>query len=186
MGFSSGSDIKESARDQGLIPELGGFPGEGNGNPLQYSCLKNSMDRGAWWTTVHGVPKSQTWLLERISFSPTNSTKDHLNVEQLPQNNFWTVAEDTRHPERQPNLFRRKVKLKSLSHVQLFVTPWTTACQASPSMEFFRQEYWSGLPFSSPGDLPNPGTKPGSPTLEADSLTSKPPGKPFQKEVGKI
>ena len=60
MGFSSGSDIKESARDQGLIPELGGFPGEGNGNPLQYSCLKNSMDRGAWWTTVHGVPKSQT------------------------------------------------------------------------------------------------------------------------------
>ena len=39
MGFSSGSDIKESARDQGLIPELGGFPGEGNGNPLQYSCL---------------------------------------------------------------------------------------------------------------------------------------------------
>ena len=44
----------ENAEDLGLIPESGRFPGEGNGNPLQYSCLKNSMDRGAWWATVHG------------------------------------------------------------------------------------------------------------------------------------
>ena len=58
----SGSDIKESVRDLGLIPELGGFPGEGNGNPLQYSCLKNSMDRRAWRPTVHGVTKSRTEL----------------------------------------------------------------------------------------------------------------------------
>ena len=48
---------------------------------------------------------------------------------------------------------------------------------ASPSMGFSRQEYWSGLPFLSPGDLPNPGTEPGSPALEADALTSEPPGK---------
>ena len=52
------------------------------------------------------------------------------------------------------------------------------ACQAPPSMEFFRQECWSGLPFHSPGDLPNPGIKPGSPVLQADSLPSEPPGKP--------
>ena len=47
-------------RDLDLIPGSGRAPGEGNGNPLQYSCLKNPTDRGAWWTTVHGVTKSQT------------------------------------------------------------------------------------------------------------------------------
>ena len=60
-----GSDGKESAcnaRDLGSIPGLGRPPGDGNGNPLQYSCLKNSMDRGAWRATVHGVAKSQTRL----------------------------------------------------------------------------------------------------------------------------
>ena len=57
-------------------------------------------------------------------------------------------------------------------------TPWTVAYQASPSMGFSRQEYWSGLPFPSPGDLPNLGIEPGSPALEADALTSEPPGKP--------
>ena len=60
----------------------------------------------------------------------------------------------------------------SLSHVQLFVTPWTEAHQAPPSMGFSRQEYWSGLSFPSPGDLPNPGIKPGSPVLQTDALTS--------------
>ena len=59
--FPGGSDGKESAcnaGDLGLIPGLGKIPGEGNGNPLQYSCLENSMDKGAWWATVHGVAKS--------------------------------------------------------------------------------------------------------------------------------
>ena len=62
-------------------------------------------------------------------------------------------------------------------------TPWTVAHQAPPSMRFSRQEYWSGLPFPSPGDLPNPGIKPRSPALEADALTSEPPGKSEFKEV---
>ena len=57
-----------------------------------------------------------------------------------------------------------------LCHVQLFVTPWTTACQAPLSMGFPRQEHWSGLPFPSPGDLPDPGIKLMSPALPADSL----------------
>ena len=52
----------EDARDVGSIPAPGRYPGEGNGNPLQYSCLENPMDRGAWWATVHGVAKSQTRL----------------------------------------------------------------------------------------------------------------------------
>ena len=54
--------------------------------------------------------------------------------------------------------------------------PWTVAHQASPSMGFSRQEYWSGLPFPSPGDLPDPEIELGSPALEADALTSEPPG----------
>jgi len=58
------------------------------------------------------------------------------------------------------------------------VTPWTVACQASLSMGFSRQEYWSGLPCPPPGDLPNPGIKPRSPALQADFIPSEPPGKP--------
>ena len=76
-----------------------------------------------------------------------------------------------------------KVKVKSLSHVRLFGTPWTVAHQAPPSMEFSRQEYWSGLPFSSPGDLPDPGIEPGSPTLRVDTLPSEPPGKSSNYEL---
>ena len=67
-----------------------------------------------------------------------------------------------------------KVKVKSLSHVRLFVTLWTVAYQAPLSMGFSRQKYWSGLPFPSPGDFPDPGVEPGFPTLEADALTSEP------------
>ena len=65
MGFSRGAVVKNlpaSTGDSGLIPGLGRSPGEGNGSPLQYSCLENPMDRGAWWTTAHGVSKSWTRL----------------------------------------------------------------------------------------------------------------------------
>ena len=60
--------------------------------------------------------------------------------------------------------------LSCFSHVLLCVTIWTVACQASLSMAFSRQEYWSGLPFPSPGDLPDPGIKPASPAWQVDSL----------------
>ena len=66
------------------------------------------------------------------------------------------------------------------SHVQLFVTLWTVACQAPLSTGFSRQEYWNGLSFPSPGDLPDAGIKPRSPELQADSLLSEPPGKPIK------
>ena len=75
--------------------------------------------------------------------------------------------------------------MKSLSCVQLFATPWTISYQAPLSMEFPRQEYWSGLPFPSPADLPNAGTEPRSPALQADTLTSEPPGKPLEKPRAK-
>ena len=64
--------------------------------------------------------------------------------------------------------------------------PWTVACQAFPSMGFPRQEYWNGLPFPSPGDLPDPGIEPGSPALEAGTLTSEPPGKPTEKPMNSM
>ena len=73
-----------------------------------------------------------------------------------------------------------KKKVKSLSRVRLFVTPWTVAYQAPPSMEFSRQEYWSGLPFPSPGDLPDPGIESGSPALTlCDPIDGSPPGSAF-------
>ena len=58
----SGKEPTCQAEGAGSIPRSGGSPGEGNGNPLQYSCLENSMDGGTWWATVHGVTKSQTKL----------------------------------------------------------------------------------------------------------------------------
>ena len=78
-----------------------------------------------------------------------------------------------------------KVKVKLLSRVRLFATPWTVAYQDPPSMGFSRQEYWSGLPFPSPGDLPNPGIESWSPALQTDALPSDPLGKP-SIELGDI
>ena len=73
---------------------------------------------------------------------------------------------------------KERKKEKSLSRVQLFVTPWTLAYQAPPSMGFSKQEYWSGLPFPSPGDPPDPGTERRSPAVQADALPSEPSGNP--------
>ena len=70
-GIPDGSEVKASARNAGdlrSIPGLGRSPGEGNGNPLQYSCLENPMDGGAWWAAVHGVAKSRTWLSDFTHF----------------------------------------------------------------------------------------------------------------------
>ena len=72
------------------------------------------------------------------------------------------------------------MKVKSLSRVRLFATPWTVTYQAPSSMGFSRQEYQSGLPFPSPEDLPDPGIEPRSPAFQADALTSEPPGNPVE------
>ena len=78
---------------------------------------------------------------------------------------YWHPALATFHSE-----------VKSLSLLRLSAAPWTVAHQASPSVEFSRHEYWSGLPFPSPGNLPDPGIEPGSPALQADALPSEPRG----------
>ena len=79
-----------------------------------------------------------------------------------------------------------KFDVKKLVHIQFEVssinimTPWTVAHQAPPSMEFSKQKYWSGLPFPSPGDLPNQGIEPRTPSFQADPLLSEPPGNPHE------
>ena len=77
------------------------------------------------------------------------------------------------------------MKVKSLSRVGLFATPWTVACQAPPSMGFSRQEYWSGVPFPSPGDLSDPGMEPATPALQADALSSEPPKLTPKRDLGR-
>ena len=87
-------------------------------------------------------------------------------------NRRWRIVV-TDSPTRQP-----ESRWASVSRVPLFATAWTVACQTPLSMEFSRQEYWSGLPCSSPGGLPDPGMEPRFPALQAVSLPSEPPGKP--------
>ena len=83
MGFSGDSDSKESAcslRDSGSIPGSGRSPGEGNGYPLQYFCLENSMDRGAWWATVYGIVKSRTRLSNQHYYYYRDIYLLHINL----------------------------------------------------------------------------------------------------------
>ena len=106
------------------------------------------MDGGTLWAAIYGVTQSRT-RLNRLSSS--SSSLIYASLMAQLEKNLLAMQE--------------KVKVKSLSRVQLFATPWTVAYQAPLSMGFSRQQYWSGLPFPSPGDLPNPGLKPGSPAL---------------------
>ena len=119
------------------------------------------------WTATHQASLSITnsWSLLKL-----------MSIESvMPSNHLILFHPLLLLPSSFPSI---KVKVKSLRVVSDSATPWTVAYQACPSMRFSRQEYWIGLPFPSPGDLPNPGIEPGSPTLEADALTSEPPGKP--------
>ena len=113
---------------------------------------------------------NQQYLINIIE--QTNTTTQHIRCFQTRAHTdiYDTIG--------RLHYFKVKVKVKSLSRVLLFATPWTVAYQAPPSMGFSRQEYWSGLPFPSPGDLSNPGIEPGYPAFQADALTSEPPGKP--------
>ena len=77
-----------NAGDPGSIPESGRSPGEGNGNPLQYSCLENPMDAGAWWPTVHGVTKSRTQLSD---FTFTTSLSSHLSMDIYAVSMYWLL-----------------------------------------------------------------------------------------------
>ena len=108
---------------------------------------------------------------KKVTFKITVSKIKYLGI------NLIKEVEDS-YTENCKTLIKETEGVCSLSCVQLFATLWTVVCQTSPSMGFSRQEYWSGLPSPSPGDLPNPGIEP---TLQADALPSKPPWKPLIK-----
>ena len=138
-------------------------------------------DRRAWYATVHGVTKNWTWLSNWTRFFQGNS---YMQIEirlwtkgiYALWASLWFLFFIPKLDKPDTIIFVERKKVKSLSRVRLFATPWPVAYQAPPSMGFSRQEYWSALPFPSPGDIPNPGIEPGSPALEADSLTSESPG----------
>ena len=104
----------------------------------------------------------------------TDQAPEHMMWCHKPSSNFWW------HKHSQSEI---RKKVNSFICVRLFATPWTVAYQAPQSMEFSRRDYWSGLPFSSPGDLPNPGIEPRSPALQAEVLLSEPPGKPYYSAI---
>ena len=91
LGFPGGSNGKESAYiagDSGVIPGSGRTPGEGNGYPLQYPCLENSMDRGVWQARVHGVAKSQD-MIKRLTHTHCVSVNLTLPIYSYPSFPFW-------------------------------------------------------------------------------------------------
>ena len=117
-GGSAGKEYACNAGDPGLIPGSGRSPGGGHGNPFQYFCLENSIDRRVWQAKVHGITKSQTWLT-------------HTQLKKLTKL-FKNLAKLVHY-------LQCSMKWKPLNCVWLFVTPWTVQ-----SMEFSRPEYCSG------------------------------------------
>ena len=122
------------------------------------------------------LPEGQSCLKQATSFQPVAS-RERLSLKPKSSSDPLSSKSNT------ILLSRKTLRLLSLlshfSRVQLLATPWTVACQAPLSVGFFRNEYWSGLPFPSPGDLLNPGIKPASltsPVLAAGSLPLAPPG----------
>ena len=141
------------------------------------------MDRGAWWATVHRVAKSQTQLKRLSTYAHTwrKDSKVCLRSGTWKWSTFLTLWDYshvifsfwisfTKMCSKQLLILYNFSKFgilfvcaQSLSHVQLFATLRTIACQTPLSMRFSSQEYWSGVPFPPPGDLPKPGIKPTSP-----------------------
>ena len=132
-------------------------------SPLQHTTAPTSANYHLQAQTESFVLVPNSNLLEcHILLTSSKAKWTHnLPVNLFPYSRFHTVC------------------AQALSHVRLFVTPWTVARQAPLSMEFSQQEYWTGLPCLSPGDLPNLGIEPRSLALQADSLPSEPSGKLF-------
>ena len=128
-----------------------------------FPTLCDPMDCSLAGSSIHGIFKAR--VLEWVGISFSNAWKWKVKVKSLSHVQLlvspWTAAYQA-----PPSMgFGLKVKWHSFSHVWLFATPWTKACQIPLSIEFSRQEYLSGLPFPSPGNLPNSGIEPRSPAL---------------------
>ena len=122
---------------------------------------------GKWQPTPVFLPEENPWT--------KNPRAGRATVQRVTKSQRWVNS--WAWAQYYMCMYWSEAKWKSLSRVWLFVTPWMVAYQAPLSTGFSRQEYWSGLPFPSPGDLPNPGIEPVSPALQTDTLLSEPPGK---------
>ena len=142
------------------------------------SCLMlwDPMDCSPPGSFIHAI--FQARILEWVAIFYSRDVSDPGIEHTLMASPALTGRSFTTAPPGKPCLLFSVLYTQSLSCVWLFVTPWTVAHQAPLSMGILQEEYWSGLPCSPPGDLPNPGIKPRSLTLQADSLPSEPPGKP--------
>ena len=131
-------------------------------------------DKGAWCATVCGVAKSRTWLSEWL-----NRNNKRWNAPRAVRIHIITDFKKLLLVKLE--WYQRTMSVMQVASMCLFVTPWTVGHQAPLSMGFSRQEYWSGLPFPSPGDLPDPRiecTYLMSPSLTVDSSPRAPPAKP--------
>ena len=133
------------------------------------------MDCSPPSSSAHGI--LQVRILEWVAISFSRRSSQPRDWTRIPHTagGFFTVW-TTREAQEYWSVCVCVCVWNHFSHVQLFTTLWTIVCQAPLSMGFSRQEYWSGFPFSSPGDLPNPGIKPGSPSLQAYFLPAELPG----------
>ena len=174
-------DLPPNEGDQGCIPGLGRPPGERNGYPLQYSCLENPMDRGAWWSTVHMVAKSWTWR-SHFNGSLIRSLNSHLSHCYLFGSwRIWSLLRN--HPLIAPKEtgINNTVPVCQVTSVVSGSNHWPAARQAPQSMGFSRQEYWSDCHALLQGlVLTQGGNQHLSPLLhwQAGSLPLAPPGKP--------
>ena len=144
-----------------------------------------------WWKCLGSQAQLAGfhWAILLFSLSLLSSSIQQLFLEHLKCINHCTRWRGQPYPQSNHHLETRiygkntlqSIQWQSLSRVWLFATPWTVVHQAPPSMGLSRQEYWSGLLFPSPGDLPNSGIEPGSPTWQADSLPSEKPWKPLSQ-----
>ena len=153
---------------------------------LEVAMSAHKMEAGS-----SKFPQKKYWSLGLLwpRLSPSGwGARDTMMVWVVSQKDHWSNAEiaPINAKYRIINIFSSFFQIpfclnfkksKLFSHIQFFVTPWIVACQAPLSTGFLRQEYWSGLPFPSPGDLRDPGMEPRSPALQVDPLTPEPPGK---------
>ena len=146
---------------------------------LAWSNMEVELGRvvGAWQLGPGWRQANRVWCLSPRGSPPAQDQEPMPQEVGGDESVELDVTAKDRHFQQWGRLCHIRSEVKSLSRVRLFATTWTVAYQAPQSMEFSRQEYWSRLPFPSPGDLPNPGIEPGSPTLQADALPSEPPGK---------
>ena len=141
------------------------------------------MQKSTWLTNrkVNEIFKRIKWNWFMKSFGLHVNSTNFLLTSDLPGKLVWRAGRGSTFDH--GRLGQGRITCCLVAGIQLFATPWTAACQAPLSMGFFGLDYWSGLLFPSPGDLPDPGIKPRSPALAGEFFTTEPPRKPREREL---